>query len=356
MFATLAGGYPAFETPAHPSSGPAADAHVREILAEQAQAGLGLLTDGSIRWPDPLVMIGAALTAVRRGRAGTSTSPFRWRGAMTLAAWAFAAEAAGDLPVKQCLPGPSTLGRRLVRDVRRRPVQTLRLADALARELEALSEAGCTFIQIDEDDATQIGADEAERALFREAHDHLLAGVRRRAPEAFDGVAGPEPAPGSAPGPGSPHLSLAISGGNADAAGPETIFGPAYDSHFFDLLAGPENWRLVSRAPAERGIVLGVVEARSAERDFPEVVVWAIGYAASTAGRGEGRIGIAPSGSLAGLPRSVARRKIELLGEVARLIERRHEQPLAAALDPRAVDIRSAALGRWTPPERPSEG
>ncbi len=356
MFATLAGGYPAFETPVHPSSGSAADALVVEILAEQAQAGLGLLTDGSIRWPDPQAMIGAAFADSQRGRAGSSTSPLRWRAAMTVAAWTFAAEAAGDLPVKQCLPGPYTLGRRLVRDARRRPVQTLRLADALGRELEALSQAGCTFIQIDEDDATQIGADEVERALFREAHEHLLAGIRRRPSEASGGVAGPGPAPGPTPSRAGPHLSLAISGGNADAAGPETIFGPAYDSHFFDLLAGPDNWRLVTRAPAERGIVLGVVDARSDEHDVRELLVWAIGYAASTGGRGESRIGIAPSGSLAGLPRSVARRKIELLGEVAGLLARRDVEPIASALDPRAVDIRSAALGHWTPPERRPNG
>lgn len=102
-------------------------------------------------------------------------------------------------------------------------------------------------------------------------------------------------------------------------------------------------------APAERGIVLGVADARSAEIDDLAVLVWAVGYAASSRGRGEARIGIAPSGSLAGLPRAVARAKIERLGEIVRLIERRTEEPIAAALDPRAVDVRSAALGRWTP-------
>lgn len=353
MFATLAGGYPAFESPTQLLPGPEVDALVREILGEQTQAGLGLLTDGSLRWPDPVAAIGAALWDGGRGPAGAGPGTFRWRGAITVAAWAFAAEAAGDLPVKQCLPGPYTLGRRLVRDDRRRAAETLRLADALAREVEALGQAGCPFIQIDEDDATQIGADEPERVLFRAAHEHLLAGVST--PGSGANASNPDEV-GALQAVARPHMSLAITGGNADAAGPETIFAPAYDSHFFDLLAGPENWRLITRAPAERGIVLGVVEARSAERDFPEVLVWAIGYAASTGGRGEGRIGIAPSGSLAGLPRSIARRKIELLGHVAGLVERRNAEPIAASLDPRAVDIRSAALGRWTPPERHSEG
>jgi methionine synthase II (cobalamin-independent) len=322
MFATLAGGYPAADPIAQAPSPSAADELVCEILAEQAASGLGLLTDGGVRWPDPVAAIGAALLEDGIGAAG----PF-WSGPITLDAWRFAANAADELPVKQCLPGPYTLGRRFAADEAARPVLTLGFAVALAREVGALAAAGCPFVQVDEDEATEIGTDEAERALFRESHARLLAGLP----------------------PERPHLSLAISGGNADTAGPETFFGAPYDSHFFDLLAGPDNWRLVTRAPAERGIVLGVVDARTPEPDLVELVVWAVAYAASTGGRGEARIGIAPSGSLVGLPRAVARRKIELLGEVVRLIERRHEEPIAAALDPPAVDLRSAALGRWTP-------
>ena len=79
------------------------------------------------------------------------------------------------------------------------------------------------------------------------------------------------------------------------------------------------------------------------------MILWAIGHAAASAGRGEARVGIAPSGDLAGLPRSVARAKIGRLGEVVELIERRGQEAIAAALDPRAVDARSAALGRWSP-------
>jgi methionine synthase II (cobalamin-independent) len=325
MFATLAGGYPAAD-PADPAarapSSSVADTLVREILAEQAAAGLGLLTDGGLRWPDPVGAIGAALLGDRSRASGP-----RWSGPITVDAWTFAATAADDLPVKQCLPGPYSLGRRYAPDEAARPALTLAFAAALAPEIAALAAAGCPFVQVDEDEAVRIGPDEGERALFREAHARLLAGLPLE----------------------RPHLSLAISGGNADTAGPETFFSAAYDSHFFDLLEGPDNWRLVTRAPRERGIVLGVVDAHKPERDLVELVVWAIAYAASTGGRGEARIGIAPSGSLAGLPRAAARAKLELLGEVVRLIERRNEEPIAAALDPRAVDPRSGALGRWTP-------
>ena len=323
MFATLAGGYPAPDTRRGRRSDP--DERVRAVIAEQAQAGLGLLTDGSQRWPDPAAAFGRALIPA------SQTAPKRDR-PLTVDAWSFAQRVAGELPVKQCLPGPYTLGRRFASSDGHRADLTRALADVLAEELVDLAAAGCPFIQVDEDDAGQIGADAGERRLFVDAHARLLAGLGPQAER--------------------PHLSLAIVGGSADAAGPETFFAAAYDSYLFDLINGPDNWRLITRAPPERGVILGVVDVRAESIDDRATIVWAVGYAAS-GGRGETRIGIAPSGDLAGLPGDVARAKIELLGEVVRLIEQRRETAMAASLDPRATDARSAALGSWRSRRRP---
>ncbi len=325
VFATLSGAYPT-SRPRDPS-GRDDDALVGEVLAEQIEAGLGLLSDGGVRWPDPIDRIGRALLAGRG-------IPPRRDGPLTVDAWAATQAAAGELPVKQALVGPYTLGRRFATDEPTRSDLTLAFADELAGELADLAAAGCPFIEVDEDAAVSIGTDEAERGLFRAAHARLLAGLGPTADR--------------------PHLSLAIVGGNADQAGPETIFDPAYDSHLFDLIDGPDNWRLIRRAPLERGMILGVVDARTPTLDEAAIVVWAIGYAAS-GGRGEARIGIAPSGGLAGLSPADARPKIELLGHVVRLFERRAEEPIAASLDPRSIDARSAALGRWRP-RREREG
>ena len=103
--------------------------------------------------------------------------------------------------------------------------------------LRELAAAGCPLIEIHEPAATTIGADEAERALFREAHLRLLDGVE-----------------------GS-HLSLALTGGNADAAGIETLLAAPYASLAVDLIAGPDNWRLVAATPGDRGIVCGALSA-----------------------------------------------------------------------------------------------
>ena len=198
------------------------------------------------------------------------------------------------------------------------------MAAALNAELAALADAGCPFVQVEEDDAIEIGVDEAERTLFREAHEQLLDGL----PDAGSGF----------------HRSLAISGGNADLAGPETFFTARYESYLFDLIDGPDNWRLITRAPRERGIVCGAVDAHDPRIDDKELVIWAASYAAS-GGRGYERVGVAPAGSLAGLDPAVARRKIDVLGPSTRIVEARDETPIQSQIDPRAVDSRSAAVG-----------
>ena len=46
------------------------------------------------------------------------------------------------------------------------------------------------------------------------------------------------------------HLSLAMAGEAADAAGVETVLAAPYASLALDLIAGPDNWNLVARAPS----------------------------------------------------------------------------------------------------------
>jgi len=203
-------------------------------------------------------------------------------------------------------------------------------AVALNAELLALVGAGCRYIEIHEPAATGMGTDATEVARFREAHALLL-----------DGVTGA-------------HLSLAITGGNADAAGVETLLAAPYASLAVDLIAGPDNWRLVAAAPGDRGIVCGAISAASDSDDRVEVLLWAAGYAASTGGRGPLRVGLATASSLAALPWERAVRKMELLGEAARLADLPPDERVRA-VDPRSLDIRSAALGRYVP-RRPRRG
>ena len=195
------------------------------------------------------------------------------------------------------------------------------------RLLLDLAMAGCRWIEVHEPEAVRLGSDAAARDRFARSHEALTRDL------------------------GDVHCSLAITGGSAEAAGIETILAGAYASLAVDLIAGPDNWRLVVDAPGDRGVVCGVVAARSGSDDGPELLLWAAGYAASTGGRGASRVGLATASSYAGLTWEAAATKVRRLGEAVRLaIAPREER--AEALDPRAIDSRSAAMGRYAPRPR----
>lgn len=215
---------------------------------------------------------------------------------------------------------------RLVKAVVTGPVTSDTPPETIRVTLLALADAGCTWIEIHEPAATTID-DDAGRTRFAEAHGALTAGL--------DGV----------------HLSLALLGGSADALGIDALLVGAYASLAVDLIDGPDNWRLVAAWPGDRGVVAGALPTRAGSDDGPEMLLWAAAYAASTAGRGGDRVGIATAGSLAHLPWDVAARKVARLGEAARLATASPDE-IRGTVDPRSLDNRSAAVGRYAPRPR----
>ncbi len=290
MFATLLGPLPRPPLAADATREAILDA----IVAAQVEAGFEPVTDGG--WPlvpdDPV--------AAWRATAGRT-----------------------DRAVKAVIAGPYTSG-----------IPSGGSVEALRDVVRGLAAAGCPMVEVAEPAAVGIGADVSGRSRFRDLHDRLL-----------DGLVGQGPA---APGLAGTHLSLAITGGAADAAGPATILGPAYASLAVDLIAGPDNWRLVRAAPGDRGIVCGALSPVERSDDGPETLLWAAAYAAGSAGRGPARVGLATASSLAALPWPVALAKLARLGEAVRLAGLPQDERLVA-MDPRAVDSRSAALGRYEP-------
>jgi hypothetical protein len=234
------------------------------------------------------------------------------------------ASASASLAVKASLLGPFSAARRLGGD-------TLAWAESVGAIAAELADAGCPLVEIDEPEAVAVAA--AESGPERE---ELVVGLRNVTEAAGGRV----------------HLSLILTGGNVDRLGAATLFDLPFASYAFDLIAGPENWRLIAEAPGDRGIVCGALDPSAAADDRPEPLVWAAHYAASTRGRGLARVGLANASSLEALPRDRARRKLEALVEAARLASLEDPRELAAQLDPRAVNARSAALGRYDPPPR----
>jgi hypothetical protein len=214
---------------------------------------------------------------------------------------------------------------RLVKAVIVGPWSSARDVEEVRRDILALADVGCRLIEVHEPAATKIGSNDEARIRFAAAHRGLTEDIGTDV-----------------------HFTLAITGGNADTAGIETILAGAYSSLAVDLIDGPDNWRLAVRAPTERGIICGALSAHAGSDDGPELLLWAARYAAASAGRGIDRVGLATSGSLAALSWDEAATKVRRLGEAAQLVTASPEK-LRQTLDPRAVDSRSAALGRVEP-------
>ena len=230
---------------------------------------------------------------------------------LTAAGWGTWADANGrtqDL-VKGTLAGPVGGDR---------PVEAVRL------QLDRLIDEGCAWIEIHEPLAG-VPRGDATSTRFAEAHAALT-----------DGIAGV-------------HLSLALTGASADWLGVEALLAGRYASYAFDLRDGPDSWRVITQLPADRGVIAGALSTTVDGDDSPELLLYAIGYAASTGGRGPERVGLSSAGSLGHLDWAEAERKVTRLGEVA-LLAAAPADERRAAIDPRAVDIRSAALGRYDPP------
>lgn len=318
MFATLAGLYP-------PIDGPVEDA-LRGTLADQLEAGLGMVADGRIHRLErdadvDAVVAGWALATelvadLAAGLADADDGPD---------GVADAAEPAVP-PVKVCLAGPLSLATAADPAALDGAVTRVRAA------IGALHAAGVAVVQIDEpwsrtpDAATDAGR---ERAAATWA-------------ATLDGVTG--------------HVTLALPGGGPTALGVEPLVAAPFASHLVDLITGPDDWRVVGVLPGERGVILGVADLRPGRRDDKEVLVWAIRHAAAMHGRGLARVGLTTSAGLERLPRTDARERLAFLARTAQLAKL-SGAALAQQLDPRAVDARSAALGRWEPrPRRGSPG
>ena len=308
MFATLLGGLP------RPADVGGVEDSIRHAMAAQEAAGLEPITDGRLRGEFAMMDLDPGVVVER---------------------WHLAAGLT-DRAVKQALPGPYTLGRRVTQAgaaatqagagaTRGRAAATMQVAASLRAVVDALAIGGCPMIEIEETEAHLIGVDDAERAIFVDAHRVLAEGIGRT------------------------HLSLSIVGGSVWETGLETVTAAPYASFAFDLIAGADNWNLVTRLAGDRGVIAGALPAQASPADAKEVLLWAARYAAGSNGRGLDRVGLGSAGSWATLTWEEAVEKMGRLGEAARIARLPGGEALARELDPRAVDARRSAMGHDAP-------
>jgi 5-methyltetrahydropteroyltriglutamate--homocysteine methyltransferase len=268
-------------------------------IHDQESAGLDLVTDGQIRWQDPITYLAGRLQGLEIGgllRWFETNTYFRqphadggvavaWEAPILVEDFEFARRHASR-PVKAVLTGPYTIGTLSEWGERGHHRLVLDLARALNRELKALEAARPEWIQVDEPAIANNPSVRYPRdfGLFAEAMDVLA-----------DGVDAP--------------LSLyTYHGDAADVPGllelPFQLFG-------FDFLQGPANWDLLEGWPRGKGLGFGIVDARNVRMEDVSQLVEQIGRAAAVTG--ESPLHVSPSCGLEFLPRETARRKLELV-------------------------------------------
>jgi hypothetical protein len=325
VFATLLGALP---KPTPDAGGAAVDPVVAAIRAQEA-AGLEPVTDGRLHDPGFDHLAGLLLRPDGVDDAVTGV----------LEAWRVVAGAT-ERATKQALPGPYSVGLRAGGGTEsERAARTFAAAEALAEIVAALADAGCPLVEIEESEAHRLSG-EAEQDLYREAHRRL---TEEGTGSGQGGVQG-----------ASIHRSLSIVGGSVPQTAIDAVLESPYASLAVDLIAGPDNWYVVRRASRERGVIAGVQSAGNVDQS-KEVMLWGAHYAASSGGRGSNRVGIDSAGSWANLTWEAALRKLNRLGEVARLAAMPLGEELAQSLDPRAVSARRAAVGHGPRQPRPGQ-
>jgi len=292
----------------------AEDEMTRLALAEQAEAGLDILTDGLIRWHDPVSHVARGLSGFRiEGllryfdtntyyRQPAAVGPIGLERPFLVEAFRFAATAAAPRPVKAIVTGPLTLSR-LSRDARGRGRQhlALEIASALNRELHELERAGATLIQINEPAPAWFPGD---LELLRLAMRRLVAGLI------------------------SARVIFATSFGDTTPLLTEMAGLPVAFVGFDAVAAGrrsgsPENGaenlgsRLAAALPPGTGVLLGVIDGRNTRLEDPaetyEGLVRPILAALRNGPSPATDVHLVPNHGLEFLPRDAARSKFKTL-------------------------------------------
>ena len=134
----------------------------REVIEEQVRAGLDLITDGQVRWYDPISHFARKLSGCEVGgllrffdtnfyfRQPVIVGNVSWREPIVVEKFKFAKKVS-KVPLKPVLTGPYTLSKYSINRRGVRFDELLReFADAISREVGELAKAGADLIQIDE--------------------------------------------------------------------------------------------------------------------------------------------------------------------------------------------------------------
>ncbi|MBI2935400.1 MAG: methylcobamide--CoM methyltransferase [Chloroflexi bacterium] len=230
-----------------------------EVLQEQAETGVDLLTDGQIRWDDPFTYVARSLGGFEIDgltryfdtntyfRQPVVVGKIHWEQPVTVRDFQFAV-ANSPRPVKAVLPGPYTLAR-LSKGESLKPLENLvvEAAEALNHEAQALERAGASIIQFDEPAILKYPQD---FPLFRQSIARLTQGLRAK-------------------------LALYVYFKDLGVLYPEFLKMPF---HVFglDFVMGKANFTIVRSFPSDKELGFGIVDARNTRKETEQELIEAL--------------------------------------------------------------------------------
>lgn len=270
-----------------------------EVIQEQVEAGIDIVSDGQIRWEDDQTyfargMGGFTIDGLIRYfdtntyyRQPVVTGAVQWLEPITAEDYRFAA-AHSPRPVKALVTGPYTLAALSANEhYSSFDELVLALAGELRREVLALEKAGAPIIQVSE---PAILKQKEDFPLFRQALERMMEGVTAEA-----------------------HLYTWF--GDIEGLFPHILELP-FSAIGLDFLMGPANYEIIRRAPFTKKLGLGIIDARNTRLETVERIVDSIRRVSDVVPLGS--LYVNPSCGLEYLPREIAEAKLKRMVEGVR--------------------------------------
>ncbi|MDO8615778.1 MAG: uroporphyrinogen decarboxylase family protein [Dehalococcoidia bacterium] len=270
-----------------------------EVINEQAQAGVDIVSDGQVRWDDDQTYVMRRLQGVEIGglqryldtntyyRQPEITGAVRWLEPVLVRHWQFAQEHSPQ-PVKAIVPGPYTLAAlSLDKHYGSREKLSLALAEQLRFEIDTLVAAGCRHIQVND---PVIVFNKEDIGIFAAAVRRLLQDV-------------------------AAETGLYTWFGDASTI-LEPLLELPVDVIGLDFVAGPHNWTALRGRRFEKKLGFGVVDGRNTRVETPAEIAEAIKRVSDLVP--PERLYVNPSCGLEYVPREVAFEKLKTMVEGAR--------------------------------------
>lgn len=270
-----------------------------EVIQEQVEAGVDIITDGQVRWDDDQTHFMRRLKGVEIGglqryldtntyyRQPEVSGPVSWQEPVLVRDFRFASEHSAK-PVKAVLPGPYTLGA-LSADMhyRSREKLVMAIAEALRQEAEALAAAGARHIQVN-DPVIVFHKEDAE--LFCRAVARVLDGVKA-------------------------ETAVATWFGSVSGILPQLLELPV-NAIGLDFVSGRDNWDALKAVRFDKKLGAGIVDGRNTRLETLEEIAEAVKRLGDHVPADS--LYVSPSCGLEYVPREVAFEKLKRMVEGAR--------------------------------------